>query len=59
MCETAHKHFACVRVRPNTHTKRGLHFLEGSFQCGLRTADVANHPRERERERENETEKGG
>lgn len=22
MCETAHKHFACVRVRPNTHKTR-------------------------------------
>lgn len=33
-----------MSVRPNTPTRRGLRFLEGSFRRGWRTADEANDP---------------
>lgn len=50
---TAHKRFVCAC----TTTRRGLHFLEGSFQCGWRKADGANFPTDGESGRENEKEK--
>ncbi len=51
---TAHKHFVCAHTpkHTHTHTQRGLRFLEGSFQCGWRTADVAKYPTDGERWRE-------
>jgi len=62
---TAHKHCVCVCVcfsHTHTHTQ-GLCFLAGSFQCGWRTADVANYPtdgeREDEKKRKGEREKEG
>lgn len=39
-------------------TQQGLGFLEGSFQCGWRTADVANYPTDGENGRENEETEG-
>lgn len=47
----AHKHFVCVCTPKHTDTQCGLHFLEGSFQCGWRTADVANYTTDGKRER--------